>query len=141
MFFGNECRLLCSLGQQVHFAMPTITTPRPSLYQSLLCAAVNQHDGTVVLALQALGKLAHRGPLTPLESFQVQQQLILQRGQAMSAADFLALAQKTAQPIAKVRESSKVFLGQYFSSLLRTAGPTLPHSRISILLDKAKPHA
>jgi hypothetical protein len=46
----------------------------------------------------------------------MEQQLILQRGQAMLTADILAIPQKTAQPITKVREPFEVFFLQHAGS-------------------------
>ncbi len=80
--------------QQMHLDAPAIATARATLHQAQLLAAIHQRHGAVVLGLEPLGQLADRRPLAPLEAQQVQQQLVLQRRQAVVAADVLALAQE-----------------------------------------------
>src|SRR5690554_5813783 len=118
---GDACGELGALRQQMDLDAAAILTSRAPLHQTQLRTAVHQGHRAVVLGLQSLGQLPHRGPLTSLEPLEMQQQLILERSHALLSADIVALAQEAAQLVAEVRQPLEVLLGQ--SNTLRHGAP------------------
>src|SRR5688572_3649333 len=71
---------------------------------SALLAAVDQRDRAVVFRLHAIGQLTDRRPVPPRVALDVKHELVLQRGQALAAADGFAVSEKTAQAKAEFRQ-------------------------------------
>jgi hypothetical protein len=65
-----------------------------------------------MLGLEALGQFADAGPVTAREALRVQQQLVLQGGQTLFLAEFLADAQESPQPITEAGNPFVIVLAQ-----------------------------
>lgn len=98
---GDNTKEFFSFAQQVNLDLTAVFLAGLSLHQPHLFAAINQRDNTMVLCLQSLGELADGGPLPFWRSFQVQEQLVLKRGQSIGLAQVFTDPQETAKPIAK----------------------------------------
>jgi len=102
--------LAASAGQFDLDPAPVAAPGAPS-DESRRLASRNQRDDPVLLGLKALGELTHRRPFPPGETPDLEQQQILQGGDALLVRQFLAEAQKTAQLIAKMGEPLEIGFG------------------------------
>lgn len=70
-------------------------------------ASRHERDDAVVLGLKALGQLGHGGPASARKPLDLQQELVLQRRDAMPVRHLLAEAEELAQLVAKAAMFSK----------------------------------
>ena len=98
--------------KQVYFHDALVFPPGPSLQQPKLFAPIHQRDDPMVMRLQPFGQLADARPGPPLESHDVQQQLVLEEREAMAPAQGLARAQKLPQAVPELRKALEILLGQ-----------------------------
>ena len=91
--------------QQMDFHYTPVEASGPARDPLQLRAAIDQRNYPMVLCLQALRQLTDACPVPPLESSHMQQQLILQGGEPLPSADFLAGPQEMPQAIAEVRQA------------------------------------
>src|SRR5688572_65456 len=82
-----------SPGCQSNLHLPAVLAAHFAVDQPELLATRYERNGAMVMSLQSLRELAHRGPFTPRVSFDVQHQEILQWRDAFVADDFFAEAQ------------------------------------------------
>lgn len=82
---GEQFNLAFALRRQAYLHFAPVRLPPFTKYQAQLLAAGNQRHNSVVMALQALGKLAYSRPFPSREPLDVQQQQILKMGNTMLA--------------------------------------------------------
>lgn len=86
---------------QMYFYLSAILFPRPAFNQAKFDAAADQCHYAMMMRLKAFGQFTHGRPVSPGITLYMQQQLVLQRRQAVIATGFFAEAQKNAQLVAK----------------------------------------
>ena len=82
-------------------------------------AARDQRHHAVVLRLQTLGQLGDAGPAPARKAAQLQQQLVLLRGAAVRARQFLAGAQEAPELVAEVRQQLDIGLAEAWAGHAR----------------------
>jgi hypothetical protein len=101
-----------ALRGQVHLDQPPVAAARLAPHPAGGLAAGHQRHDAMVLGLQPLGELRHRGPVAPGEATDLQHQGVLQRRDAVAVRHVLAEAQEAAQGIAKARERFEIGFGE-----------------------------
>ena len=102
MQLGYFFHIAFTLGRQVYFDLPQIDGAAFALNQSQGLAARHQCHHAMVLCLQPFSQLGQRRPLPTRVPLGLQEQLVLQRGDALGLACVLAKPQKEPQLIAKL---------------------------------------
>ena len=109
----------CEQGQQtlacrgeMHLDFPPVIASDLTLHQSQLLATRNQRDRAMMMGLQALRQFAHGGPLAIRKPAYMQQQLVLEMGNAVLVRRFLAKAQETTQLVAEIGECLEILFAQ-----------------------------
>ena len=98
--------------QQMDLDAPPILGGAAALDKPLFFAAGNQRNNTVMLRLQALREFPDRRPIAAGIAFDMQQQQVLPRRDAVLPGDLLAEPYEFPDLIAKIRKDFKIMLGQ-----------------------------
>lgn len=97
---------------QMHLDFPPVVASDLTLHQSQFLAARDQRDRAVMMGLQALRQFAHGSPFAIRKPAYMQQQLILEMGDAVLVRRFLAKAQETTELVAEIGECLEILFAQ-----------------------------
>jgi len=98
--------------RQMNLDLASVGASRVALDQPKFLATRHKRHDAMVLGLQSLGQFRNRGPFALREPLNLEQQKVLQVGNAFPEGQLFAEVQKAAQLISKIRQRLELCLAQ-----------------------------